>query len=82
MMWIKKTVNKIAIQRKERYMMAVTPSFQKKIEDLQIKIMEQNVEEAKLKTEKARVELETAKIQQKHVQQFFLRETSNGGVLQ
>ena len=59
-----------------------TTSLQKILEELQIKIMEQSVEEARLKTEKAKVELETAKLQQKYAQSLFMTNVpAKGGVM-
>ena len=59
--------------------MTVSTSLQKKLEELQIKIMEHSVEEARLKKEKAKTELETARLQQGYTQMLFEKECSIGG---
>lgn len=51
------------------------PSIKKQLEELQLKISEYAVEEAKLKKEKAEVELETARLQQAYLRQMIERET-------
>lgn len=48
-------------------------NLKKFIEDIQKKIMEQNLEEAKAKAEKARVELETAKLAKEYAWQMLLK---------
>ena len=57
-------------------------TFSKTLENLQVKISEYALEEAKAKAEKAQVELETAKMQQEYMQKLYLTNVSNGGVFQ
>ena len=53
-----------------------------RLEEIQLKLMEQSVEEAILKTEKARVELEPAKLQNEYAQKLLLNGVSAKGALQ
>ena len=49
------------------------------LENIQLKIMEYSLEEAKAKMEKAQVELETAKLQREHVQKFIMMNAPSAG---